>query len=443
MEKIYEEKSSSQRSSKSSLSIILSFVVAIFAIMSLIVAGFNQISYAAPTEGSTSVEDMAPTPEFLMQGTKQVGLLVSCVWRNNGGETKEGSFFIPIMYNHNLSDEENFSNYYLFCIQQGREIEEGGNYQEVSESAVNESFNSDGVSYILSKSSLLGGEGIAIDKSQISSGNNKYIEYYATQIAIWLYLDESAPSVVNGVANPYHGKLNVRQTNGDGNEAVENDYTPMEVITNATKLELIKLDDDVDLTEIANGSTLGTFKDKINTKVSVAKNPPKPSVTSKLASADVSLLDDGKTYQTDKIEADVKNGTLTGYEVLLSGIKEAYVVDENGNKVADDKMFRPNEKFRIRVPKDKVTEKNSTVYVTIFGYFENVNQGEYYALSDSQAVTKVTTTQLRTENEKPINFLVSPDTGMTTAQTIYFIGLIVLLCGVGIIYANAKPVEEK
>ena len=39
--------------------------------------------------------------------------------------------------------------------------------------------------------------------------------------------------------------------------------------------------------------------------------------------------------------------------------------------------------------------------------------------------------------------MVSPDTGMTTAQTIYFIGLIVLLCGVGIIYANAKPVEEK
>ena len=37
----------------------------------------------------------------------------------------------------------------------------------------------------------------------------------------------------------------------------------------------------------------------------------------------------------------------------------------------------------------------------------------------------------------------SPDTAMSSVQTIYFIGLVVLLCGIGIIYANAKPVEEK
>ena len=34
-----------------------------------------------------------------------------------------------------------------------------------------------------------------------------------------------------------------------------------------------------------------------------------------------------------------------------------------------------------------------------------------------------------------------PDTGASTSQTIYFIGLIVLLCGVGIIYANSKAVK--
>lgn len=41
------------------------------------------------------------------------------------------------------------------------------------------------------------------------------------------------------------------------------------------------------------------------------------------------------------------------------------------------------------------------------------------------------------------NLVGSPDTGMNAAQTIYFIGLIVLLCGVGIVYANTKPVESK
>ena len=36
-----------------------------------------------------------------------------------------------------------------------------------------------------------------------------------------------------------------------------------------------------------------------------------------------------------------------------------------------------------------------------------------------------------------------PDTGISAAQTVYFIGLIVLLSGVGIIYANVKPTEQK
>ena len=40
-----------------------------------------------------------------------------------------------------------------------------------------------------------------------------------------------------------------------------------------------------------------------------------------------------------------------------------------------------------------------------------------------------------------IDFVGTPDTGMSKAQTVFFIGLIVLLCGVGIVYANAKPIE--
>ena len=42
-----------------------------------------------------------------------------------------------------------------------------------------------------------------------------------------------------------------------------------------------------------------------------------------------------------------------------------------------------------------------------------------------------------------VELVFAPDTGMNTTQTIYFIGLIVLLCGVGIVYANAKPVQVK
>ena len=48
-----------------------------------------------------------------------------------------------------------------------------------------------------------------------------------------------------------------------------------------------------------------------------------------------------------------------------------------------------------------------------------------------------------TQKGDAFNIVGSPDTGMNAAQTIYFIGLIVLLCGLGIVYANTKPVESK
>ena len=41
--------------------------------------------------------------------------------------------------------------------------------------------------------------------------------------------------------------------------------------------------------------------------------------------------------------------------------------------------------------------------------------------------------------ENPTDTPDVPDTGMGVAQTIYFMGLILLLSGVGIVYANAKP----
>ena len=55
----------------------------------------------------------------------------------------------------------------------------------------------------------------------------------------------------------------------------------------------------------------------------------------------------------------------------------------------------------------------------------------------------VTGTTVNENKGIEVEFVGAPDTGMNTAQTIYFIGLIILLCGVGIVYANAKPVESK
>ena len=71
--------------------------------------------------------------------------------------------------------------------------------------------------------------------------------------------------------------------------------------------------------------------------------------------------------------------------------------------------------------------------------------GNYYTAQngDFQKVVTVTGTTTDVSAGAPFQIIPTPQTGMNIAQTIYFIGLIVLLCGVGIVYANAKPVESK
>ena len=58
---------------------------------------------------------------------------------------------------------------------------------------------------------------------------------------------------------------------------------------------------------------------------------------------------------------------------------------------------------------------------------------------DSQEVTTVQFANKVDQDGTNFDLAPAPDTGISAGQTIYFVGLIVLLCGVGIIYANAKP----
>ena len=98
-------------------------------------------------------------------------------------------------------------------------------------------------------------------------------------------------------------------------------------------------------------------------------------------------------------------------------------------------------KFYVRIPANKVTEENKTVKLSVTGKFRGYD-GYYYRAEGAQTVSTVFTTDVphNTGLELTINYTPDvPDTGMSVAQSIYFIGLIVLLCGVGIIYANARP----
>ena len=92
---------------------------------------------------------------------------------------------------------------------------------------------------------------------------------------------------------------------------------------------------------------------------------------------------------------------------------------------------------------EKVTKNVQKVVVSVAGNFTTL-EGKYYnAAGDFQKVVSVKTGEKSISRGTEVEFIGTDDTGMNTVQTIYFIGLIVLLCGVGIVYANAKPVQVK
>ena len=165
------------------------------------------------------------------------------------------------------------------------------------------------------------------------------------------------------------------------------------------------------------------------------------------ASTNIDKIGDGDIYQTAAIDIQDTSldHSLVGYYVSLEGLNgAAYAVDEDGNEIPYDRQMNVTDKFYIRVPVNKVSEASHTVTLGVQGVYDAMNFGEYFLATnqDDQKLIRITNQQLRVDVSEDVNFLVSPNTGMTTAQTIYFIGLIVLLCGVGIIYANSKPIEE-
>lgn len=413
MEKIYEEKSS-QRRKNNSLSLVLSFVVALFAIVSLIAVGFNQISYAAEDEGKLTVK-FGMVPDATRPGeTVEAGVLATA-----GSDT----IYAALMFTD--STDVATANDPIFCIQHGKNASDAAD----AYTSGGEVYNDNGLIYILNQSKVLGGPGIVknIDNLTYTSGSTaklsdidkKALEMYATQIAIWKYMDEKY----------------------DDNEHGEISASEMAALTGKASLRSVSNH----LLEMyaADTSFYDTYVASVVSAAKTATNAK--TVRAVLASESIGLVGDSDIYQTDKISV-VANPSqdLVGYYVDLYDLDGAYLVDKDGNKKSSLDKFAPNDIFYIRVPSSKIKDNNKTVKVRITGEFTNYVGGEYYmAGRDDQAIVRVTNENYRTWNEASIDFMVTPPTGMTTAQTIYFIGLIVLLCGVGIIYANAKPVEEK
>ena len=416
MEKIYIEEDFETRKKhrQSKLSVVVTFVIAIISVFSLAIYGVvsNQgtsVSYAADDEftGNSfvlqtenyyiSISDMdtARVPMFFaQQGTTKISP-VFCV-------------------EHNVPYPDNASNV---------EYSKDGNIPDY------------GLLYLLDASFTIPDDECrtATDCASTSSSD---VAKWIIQTAIWSYLVKENPS------------------------ATEHIYTPP---TNVTNLKKYEFDNGVvtgNTDVYRNGpSLIGDLSDTDNTVVgklvrearAIAKDlrdhPADPIL--KISDFDLKLTSDGKSYISSEISVEVVNRvaalkSLQSYRVSVSGIEGAVVVDANGEEFTNPEL-PVNTKFFVKIPVESIKSEEQELNVAVNGTFD-MFMGHYYVASGTTAQQKVLSITGDTRSVSAVQSIPVagvPDTGMNTAQTVYFVGLIVLLCGVGIIYANAKPIENK
>ena len=277
-----------------------------------------------------------------------------------------------------------------------------------------------------------------------SEGNKlgSALQTWITQVSIWLYQKEV------GAANS--NNLTDEEIAGIMNDT----YVDIGVQYDASKAQGANL---------AEGQTL--YSVYIRPLVDAAKNhrnTPNKSLEVTIASDKVTLDAEEKYYQSSLITVTgAPSDNFNGYKLELRNYPEGtIVIDENGNKmdlqvrnvstVSDDTYMyidnvNPGTKFYLKVPVSEVTEETKTVDIYVLGSF-TVYDGNYYVADGAQTITSVKTVNNNIDKGLEVTFNYTPDvedTKMDISQTVYFIGLLILLAGVGIIYANVLPKKEQ
>lgn len=409
MEKIYMEENKKQKRGKQrqqnvDFSVVLSFVVAIFAIVSIGAFAIasnqgNNVSYAAPSGDTFSMVLYNPTDQNNYSGV---------------GGTHEGSgdyFYIPYYY-ANTATEANR----IYCIEHAITATNGSGYtkSDLTKDA--------GLAYILTHSYANGVKIVNLG-SPYGEVEKTAAEVYATQAAIWLYLHETTTDAKNKLDNdtiPHDSTAELVAANvftiyGKGSEAQTHTFTVSDMYAKIRAL--------VDAGKLAAKEGLGKT-------MSITK-----------AGDDFTKTEDGQYYQTALMTVTGNpSADLLSYDIVLQGIDGSIAVGEDGQTLQAN--VAPGTKFYVRIPVNQISDKTTRLSIGIVGHFNGIN-GRTYVAQDRQTVVVVENSPEDVSTALPIDIAGVPDTGMNTAQTIYFIGLIVLLCGVGIVYANAKPVENK
>ena len=391
MEKIYmhDNQNKKVRRARKRGSSVTTVLVAIVAVAALIVVGFGQISFAIPEEGVTlGNEFTSATPD------------------NNtivyGQNSKFG-------VNSLLTDKGQ----HVFCIE--RDVDYKGDLKYVKSERVLDS----GLLYIMSN---------VYPNKKIMDGENELpvgVQVWLSQSAVWIYAatsgyknnTEMTKEVVEGILyeTELYGKdgtVLISLSEDEEYQSLYDKYGLLELLIEAKKL----------------GSAPSSSLD----------------VTKK--SEGVSMISDGKYYQTGFVDVvgtvlSESIGSFNGFELKLNKAPEGtMVVDKDGKEITDLTNLEPGTKFAFKVPVDKVKEENKKMEVSVLGSFDSY-AADIYVAEGSQTVTSVSkiNNNLSVPLDLELNYAPTvPNTALNNSATLYIIGLILLLSGLGIFYTSAK-----
>ena len=378
-------------------SVVLSFAVAIFAIFSLAMAGLSMtqktgVSYAAPTA----------LPNSFTFNLRDGGRDIYGTDTNSTGQ----SFFNVPMY---VADNDNDNP--IFCVEHNTEVNNAESY------SVGDDIEDYGLLYLLNNSFAN-----EVNVTNVTGANSVYVESWVTQVAIWMYLYETDPTATQATSKNYISPEDIN------------------IIKNVNKLTVYDASHMGSLDAYQGEKLYPKYVKPLVDKAKLATDVAYLTVSK--ASDDISISEDKKFYYSSLITViGDPSDSLKRYTVSLTGIDGAKVVDENFEELGSP--IARGTKFYVRIPADKVTKEVQKVVITVDGVFGTL-EGKYYnAAGAYQKVVSVKAGEKTISKGTEVEFVGTDDTGMTTVQTIYFIGLIVLLCGIGIVYANAKPVQVK
>lgn len=402
MEKIYMENNQNKKNQstfqqvfKSQLSKKLSVFMVLVSFFSFLLIGVTNVSYAAVTEipEDTGLGDSFTTAPAGTQINSNTGFPVFMYSTSNG---------IPI-----------------FCLE--RDI----NYRGGITMSKKEQITDQGLLYVMAHT-------FPHVKFKDSKGTEfpDEVQTWITQATIWQYLYET------GAAN-----------NATGSGSVAN-------IENIKTAVSLSWDDEVVGCRVdgcgAGATSQATFYDTYIAPI--VANARQSNVTANgtidisLANQEMSITEDEKYYQTSLVtitNSDPGNFVSDSLKVEIQSAPDGTIlIDENGQEIEN---YDNVTKFYVRIPVESVTEENKSVLLHAEGTFRGYD-GYYYKADGAQTVSTVFTTDVKAfdDFDIPINYTPEvPDTSMSIAQSVYFIGLVVLLCGVGIIYANAKPRQKQ